>query len=82
MHSEPGGVVGGSQRSSETHSEPGGVGRLTYSEPGGVVEGARRVAKHTQSRGERWRGAQEGIQMLTQSRRGVVEGYVTMTSSQ
>ena len=47
---------GGGQESSETHSEPGGVGRLTHSEPGGVVEGARRVAKHTQSREEWWRG--------------------------
>ena len=26
-------------------------------EPGGVVEGGGRVAKHTQSRGEWWRGA-------------------------
>ena len=68
-----------------------------HSEPGGVVEGARRAAKCTQSR-EEWLtgpegqpnalragrsggGGQEGSQTHSE-RVGVVEGYITITSSQ
>ena len=68
-----------------------------HSEPGGVVEETRRADKHNQSR-EEWRsgpggqpnvlragrsggGGQEGSQTHSELG-GVVEGYVTMTSSQ
>ena len=59
----------GEQEGSQTHSEPpstlraggrGGwerEGSQAYSELGGMVEGSGRSAKHTQSRGEWWRGA-------------------------
>ena len=59
----------GEQEGSETHSEPSNTlraggrgggeceGSQAYSEPGGEVEGSARAAKHTQSRGERLRGA-------------------------
>ena len=45
------------------------------------MEGARRIAKRTQSREEWWRGGQEGSQTHSEPG-GVVEGYITMTSSQ
>ena len=61
--------VGWGQEGSQTHSEPPSTLRVggsdggeqedsqEHSEPGGVVEGSGRTAKHTESRGEWWRGA-------------------------
>ena len=37
--------------------QPNTLSRQAHSEPGGEVEGSARAVKHTQSRGERWRGA-------------------------